>query len=90
MCSTLSVWPRSRQICRALSRGSSIRSNGSSCLTILAISASIAGKSSSESGVFQIEVVVEAVVDGRAEGQLHALIQPHHRPGHHVAGRNDA
>ena len=53
-------------------------------MTIRAISASILGKSSSESGVLHLEVVVEAVVDRRPEGQLHALEEPHHRPGHHV------
>ena len=36
--------------------------------------------------VLHLEVVIEAVVYGRAEGQLHALEEPHHRAGHHVGG----
>ena len=32
-------------------------------------------------------VVIEAVADGGAEGELHAVEEPHHRPGHHVGGR---
>ena len=35
----------------------------------------------------ELEVVVEAVVGGGAERQLHAVEQPHHGPGHHVRGR---
>jgi hypothetical protein len=34
--------------------------------------------------VRQVEVVVKAIVDRRAERQLHALVEPHHRPGHDV------
>ena len=87
MCSTLNVCPNSRQISSALSRGSSIRSNGSSALTILAISASIAGKSSSAELVRHIDVVVKAVLDRRPKSQLHAVEQPHHRPSHHMRSR---
>ena len=35
----------------------------------------------------QLEVVVEAAFDRRPEGQLHALQEPHHRPGHDVGRR---
>ena len=35
-------------------------------------------------GVLHLEIVIEAVGHGRPEGQLHALEQPHDRPGHHV------
>ena len=37
--------------------------------------------------VLQLEVVVKAAVNRRSEGQLDAVEQPHHRPGHHVGGR---
>ena len=39
--------------------------------------------------VRQIEVVIKAVVDRGAKGQLHAVVQPHHGPGHDVR-RNGA
>ena len=87
MCSTLYACCRSRQICSAVSRGSSIRSNGSFALMIFFISASMAGKSSSDKRVVQVEVVVEAPFDRRAEGQLDPLAQPHHGAGHHVGTR---
>ncbi len=51
---------------------------------IFFISASIAGKSSSESGSVEIEVVVETAFHGGPEGQLDPFEQPHHGPGHHV------
>ena len=54
---------------------------------IFFISASIAGKSSSLERLGHLEVVVEAAFDGRPEGELHALLQPHHRPGHDVGRR---
>ena len=38
-------------------------------------------------GVLHLEIVVEAVGHRRPEGQLHAVEQPHHRPGHHVRTR---
>ena len=31
-----------------------------------------------------LEIVVEAVLDRGAEGQLDAVVEPHHRPGHDV------
>ena len=34
----------------------------------------------------ELEVVVEAVLDGRADGDLHARIELHHRRGEHVGG----
>ena len=37
--------------------------------------------------VRQVEVVIEAVVDRGAKGQLHPFEQPHHGPGHHVRAR---
>ena len=72
---------------RAFSRGSSIRSNGSLSLMILAISASIAGKSASVSACGRSKVVIEPVVDRRAKRQLHAGKQPHHGPRHDMSGR---
>ena len=81
----MSDWPQiAAELDRRFVRSISTRSNGSSSLTIRAISASILGKSSSESACSISKVVVEAVGHGRPEGQLHALEQPHHRPGHHV------
>ena len=47
----------------------------------------MAGKSSSVSVRGRSQVVIKAVVDRRTEGQLHALEQPHHRPGHHMGAR---
>ena len=38
-------------------------------------------------GVLHLEIVVEAAGDRRPEGQLHAVEQPHHRPGHDVRTR---
>ena len=35
-------------------------------------------------GVLHLEIVVEAVGHRRPKGQLHALEQPHDRPGHDV------
>ena len=45
---------------------------------------SISGKSSSESGARQDEVVVEAVVDRRAEAELRARADLEHGLGQHV------
>ena len=36
---------------------------------------------------FELEIVVETVVDGRAECELNPLEQPHHCPRHDVGGR---
>ena len=45
------------------------------------------GKSSSLIGAVEIDVVVEAVLDGRAEGQADAGEEPHDGPGHDVGAR---
>ena len=37
--------------------------------------------------MLHLKVVIKAVVDRRPEGQLHAVEQPHHRPGHDVGTR---
>ena len=41
-------------------------------------------------GVLHLEIVIEAVGHRRPEGQLHALEQPHDRPGHQRAHTNGA
>ena len=88
MCSTLNACPRSSTNWRASATGRLNRSNGSASLRILAISASIAGKSSSESGPLgEVDVVIEAVRGGRAEGEPGAREEPQDRPGHDVGGR---
>ena len=82
MCSTLKSCPSSRQSSIASARGISSRSKRSSALMIFCISASIRGKSSSESGCGELEIVVEAAARRRPERQLHALEQPHDGLGH--------
>ena len=55
---------------------------------ILAISASIAGKSSSERvRLGEVDVVIEAGGGGRAEGEPGAGEEPEDGPGHDVGGR---
>ena len=84
MCSTLSGCARSRQICeRLVARHLEPleRLVGLDDLGHLGLDG---GKVLLAELVLQVEVVVEAVVDRRAEGQLHAVEQPHHGPGHHV------
>ena len=37
--------------------------------------------------MFHLEIVIESAGHRRPEGQLHAVEQPHHRPGHDVGTR---
>ena len=84
MCSTLYCWPRSRTSSRASAVGRSKRSNGSASATILRISSSMRGKSSSRDRRRRIDVVIEAVLERRAEGELRAGEEAHDGAGHDV------
>ena len=86
MCSTLNSCFSSRQSAIASSRGIVEPLERLVGLDDLRISASMRGKSSSESGCSKSEVVVEAGAGRGAERQLHAVEQPHHGLGHDVGG----
>ena len=72
---------------RPSSGSSSWRTNGWSAATDVAIRASMAARSSGRQRPRQLEVVVEAVLDGRTDAQLRAGEQVHHRLGHDVRRR---
>ena len=85
--STLNGWLRASKKALPSSGGSSFRTNGWSAATDAAIRSSIARGRPGVSGRGELEVVVEAVLDRRADAELGAREQVQHRLGHHVGGR---
>ena len=68
-------------------RSISTRSKGSSSLDDPGHLGLDLGEVGLGEGVLHLEIVVEAAGDRRPEGQLHAVEQPHHGPGHDVRTR---
>ena len=87
MISTLNGWPCFSKKASPSSGGRTLRTNGWSALTDSAMRASICGQVVGRQRARQLEVVVEAVGDGRADAQLRVGEQVEHRLGHDVRRR---
>ena len=85
MCSTLSVWARSWHSARASSTGSLETLERLGLLDDLAHFLFDAWEIFLANRRLDVDVVIEAVLDGRTEGELGAGKEPHHRAGHDVS-----
>ena len=84
MCSTFRPWPRSLQNCDGLVAVHFDPLERLVFLDDLGHFGLDPGKILLGKPPLALEIVVEAVLDRGAEGQLNAVEKPHHRPGHDV------